>query len=98
VTRLSDILIDALYTSRQMGNLAFHFWGPRCANSERSEVEDKIADTMAHIVNAPYRAAGERGNYFFWHTLNSVMDDMYGCECPKRHERFIQLKKNIRGW
>ncbi|WP_065647749.1 hypothetical protein [Pantoea eucrina] len=98
MTKLSDILTDALFTGRSMGYLAFRFWGPVCEGSRKSEVERQLGDTMAHVVNAPYRAAGQSGNYFFWHTLNTVMDDIYACENPERRERFVQLEKDIRGW
>lgn len=93
---LGSIVVDALFTSRDIGHLQLYCWGPLLRTENATRVERKIGHIMGKIVNKPYRDAGKGGNYFFWHQINSLMDDMYACEDPERRERFIQYEKGIR--
>ena len=76
MVRLIDILVLAIY-SPQRNVLQVKDWGPPINRWEgKSKAEQYLGHHMGELVNAPYRAQGAGGNYFFWYNINDIIHDI----------------------
>ena len=72
---LGDILMDAIYNPTGRNRLKLHTWGSaRETDSNQTRAEASVGLRIGKYVNAHY--AG-RGNNFFWHTINDILEIVY---------------------
>ena len=76
MVRLIDILVLAIYSPVRT-ELKVKYWGPPINRWEgESKAYQYLSHHMGELVNAPYRAKGYGGNYFFWYNINDIIHDI----------------------
>lgn len=75
--KLSMLLYDALVPPEdEPGRTNMYYWGKRDSDG-KTKAERILGKQMCDYVNAPYRAEGRGGNYFFWFNVTGLLVDIH---------------------